>query len=114
MDTESTQVSRPPKRRPSKFAQRYEQDYHAWLIFQAGALREERLREIDAPNLAEELEDMARSANKTVKSQAGSSHGASSQMVHPKESPHRQPCRREPMACVHSQRQRGEQRGREP
>jgi hypothetical protein len=69
MATESTQVSKPPKRRPSKFARRYEQDYHAWLTSQASALREGRLHEIDAPNLAEELEDMARSAKKAVKSQ---------------------------------------------
>jgi hypothetical protein len=69
MATESMQVSKSPKHRQSKLAQRYEQDYHAWLTLQAHALREGRLHDIDAPNLAEELEDMARSAKKAVKNQ---------------------------------------------
>lgn len=47
----------------------YERDYHAWLSTQARSLREHRMEEIDASNLAEELADMARSARKAVKSQ---------------------------------------------
>jgi hypothetical protein len=47
----------------------YERDYHAWLAAQARAIREGRLETIDASNLAEELEDMARSAKKALRSQ---------------------------------------------
>jgi hypothetical protein len=47
----------------------YQQDYHAWLAAQVRALRGSRLGDIDAANLAEELEDMARSTKKAVRSQ---------------------------------------------
>jgi len=47
----------------------YQEDYHAWLAAQSRALRERRVEEIDASNLAEVLEDMARSTRKAVRSQ---------------------------------------------
>lgn len=47
----------------------YERDYHGWLAAQVRAIREGRLNDIDASNLAEELEDTARSAKKALKSQ---------------------------------------------
>jgi cation transport regulator ChaB len=47
----------------------YDTDYHAWLACQARAMREGRLEAIDTSNLAEELEDMARSVKKALKSQ---------------------------------------------
>ncbi|HEY2108213.1 MAG TPA: DUF29 family protein, partial [Candidatus Binataceae bacterium] len=45
----------------------YERDYHGWLAAQVQAIRENRLKDIDASNLAEELEDIANSAKKALK-----------------------------------------------
>ncbi len=39
----------------------YEQDFYAWLLKNAQLLREKRFPELDAENIAEELEGMARS-----------------------------------------------------
>ncbi len=47
----------------------YERDYHAWLTAQVRAVRQGRVYDLDAPNLAEELEDMGHSAKKALRSQ---------------------------------------------
>ena len=51
------------------FTSLYEHDYYAWLRSQVRALREHRINEVDALNLAEELEDVTRSMKKGLKSQ---------------------------------------------
>jgi len=50
-------------------AKAYERDYQGWLAAQVRAIRDGRLGDIDSSNLAEELEDMGRSAKKALKSQ---------------------------------------------
>jgi hypothetical protein len=40
---------------------RYDQDFYAWLMENAAALRQGRFAEVDAENVAEELEAMGRS-----------------------------------------------------
>jgi len=69
MATETIEVVTQAQSRQSDGMELHEQDYHAWLSSQACALRENRLNDIDASNLAEELEDMARSTKKALKSQ---------------------------------------------
>lgn len=54
---------------PGRESIAHERDYHAWLAAQVRAVREVRLNDLDAPNLAEELEDMGRSAKKALRSQ---------------------------------------------
>ena len=49
-------MQRPPDTQP-----RYEQDLFAWLTANAELLRQGRLHEIDAVQIAEELEDMGKS-----------------------------------------------------
>ncbi|KUL95056.1 hypothetical protein DK26_13540 [Bosea sp. WAO] len=46
-------------KRPSR-AIRYDQDFYGWALEQASLLREGRLSELDAANLAEELGDLGR------------------------------------------------------
>ena len=46
----------------------YEQDFFAWTKQQANLLKEGRLRELDLPNLIEELEDMGRSNYRELES----------------------------------------------
>src|SRR5579863_4086901 len=47
----------------------YERDFYEWLNLQAAALREGNLQALDTENLAEEIEDMARSEKRALKSQ---------------------------------------------
>lgn len=47
----------------------YERDYHAWALEQARALRERRLDALDFSNLAEEVQDLARSEESALKAQ---------------------------------------------
>jgi hypothetical protein len=52
---------------PKKSAQGfYERDFYAWLLSQAGALRERRFRELDLENLIEEVEELARSQSREL------------------------------------------------
>ena len=46
----------------------YEQDFFAWTKQQVNLLKEGRLRELDLPNLIEELEDMGRSNYRELES----------------------------------------------
>jgi len=69
MATQTIATTTPGESRSNDAAVSYEQDYHAWLAAEARALRERRVNEIDTFNLAEELEDMARSVKKAVRSQ---------------------------------------------
>ena len=46
----------------------YEQDFVLWLEHQAALLRAGRLEEVDAARIAEELEDMARSDRRELRS----------------------------------------------
>ncbi|MGK7874885.1 MAG: DUF29 domain-containing protein [Xenococcaceae cyanobacterium] len=46
----------------------YEQDYYLWLEKTASLLRDGRLRELDIPNLIEEISDMGRSEKRAVES----------------------------------------------
>ncbi|MGK7875044.1 MAG: DUF29 domain-containing protein [Xenococcaceae cyanobacterium] len=45
----------------------YEQDYYLWLEETAQLLREEKLSELDIPNLIEEIEDMGRSEKRALR-----------------------------------------------
>ena len=47
----------------------YERDYYTWALEQARALRERRAEALDWEMLAEEVEDLARSEARTLKSQ---------------------------------------------
>ncbi|MFZ0887616.1 MAG: DUF29 domain-containing protein [Candidatus Binataceae bacterium] len=47
----------------------YARDYHAWALDQARALRDRRPDALDWDGLAEELEDLARSEARSLKSQ---------------------------------------------
>lgn len=47
---------------------RMEEDFHAWLLDQASALRDQRHAALDWSNLAEELEGMAREDRKELRS----------------------------------------------
>jgi Domain of unknown function DUF29 len=69
MATKTRGAASPARSGRRHVAQDHERDYHAWLAAQVRAIREGRLGEIDASNLAEELEDMARSAKKALRSQ---------------------------------------------
>jgi hypothetical protein len=51
---------------PDRDGQLYETDEHAWLLRQAEALRDRRLASLDADNLAEFLEDMAKRDRREV------------------------------------------------
>ena len=44
-------------------------DYHAWLLEQSEALRNQRHDKVDWPNLAEELDSMARAERRELRSQ---------------------------------------------
>jgi hypothetical protein len=57
MATQTIAKTTPGESRSNDAAVSYEQDYHAWLAAQARVLRERRVGEIDASNLAEELEE---------------------------------------------------------
>ena len=46
----------------------YEQDFHAWAMHQAALLRAGRLTELDAENVAEEIEALARSEKRELSS----------------------------------------------
>ncbi len=46
----------------------YEQDFYAWVVEQAAALRSGQTQQLDVENLAEEIEDMGRSQRRAVKS----------------------------------------------
>ena len=47
----------------------YERDYYAWILDQVRALRERRTGEIDWENVAEEIEDLAKSERRALQSQ---------------------------------------------
>ena len=47
-------------------AVKYEQDFYAWAMQAAQALREGRLSEADLEHVAEELEDMGRSEKRAL------------------------------------------------
>lgn len=49
----------------------YEKDYHAWLMKNAGLLRDSRFSEIDADHIAEELEAMGRSEKRELINRLG-------------------------------------------
>ena len=46
----------------------YEQDFYAWVVEQVAALRSGQTQRLDIENLAEVIEDMARSLRRAVKS----------------------------------------------
>jgi hypothetical protein len=46
----------------------YEQDFHAWVLSQVNLLREHRFSELDLENLIEEVEDLARSVGRELRS----------------------------------------------
>jgi hypothetical protein len=46
----------------------YDRDFYRWLAAQAALLRQGHLHELDVANLLEEIEDMGRSARRTIKS----------------------------------------------
>ena len=46
----------------------YEQDFYAWTVEQAAALRSRELRRVDVEHVAEEVEDMGKSQRRGVKS----------------------------------------------
>ena len=56
-------MQRPPDTHPH-----YEQDLFAWLTANAELLRQGRLHEIDAVQIAEELEDMGKSESRAIES----------------------------------------------
>jgi Domain of unknown function DUF29 len=45
----------------------YERDYYTWALKQARALKNHRFEELDWPNLAEEVEDLARSEKRELR-----------------------------------------------
>jgi hypothetical protein len=47
----------------------YEQDFYAWALESAQALRERRFADIDSEHIAEELEDMGKSRARALESQ---------------------------------------------
>jgi hypothetical protein len=46
----------------------YDSDYYTWALTQAHALRHGRFKDIDLPNLVDEVEDMARSESRELES----------------------------------------------
>jgi len=46
----------------------YESDFHAWLLYQADALRAQNIAQLDFANLIEEIETMGRSEKRSLKS----------------------------------------------
>jgi hypothetical protein len=54
---------------PSDLEVPIDSDFHSWLLYQASALREQRLDSIDWQHLAEELEAMAAGERRTLKKQ---------------------------------------------
>ena len=46
----------------------YDQDFYAWLVYNAQLLREGRLSTVDAAHVAEELEDMGKSQKRALAS----------------------------------------------
>jgi hypothetical protein len=53
---------------PSR-AELYARDYYAWILDQARALRERRADEVDWENVAEEIEDLAKSEKRAPRNQ---------------------------------------------
>jgi hypothetical protein len=49
-------------------AELYERDYYTWTQEQARALREQRLKEVDWSNVAEEIEDLGKSERNALRS----------------------------------------------
>ena len=47
----------------------YQRDYYGWIQHNVHAIREGRFKEVDWPNVAEELEDMGKSERRAVRSQ---------------------------------------------
>lgn len=47
----------------------YDRDYYAWVQDQVEALRQHRIEEVDWENVAEEIEDLGKSARHSVESQ---------------------------------------------
>jgi uncharacterized protein DUF29 len=47
----------------------YKRDYHTWTLEQARALRQGRLDDLDCANLAEEVEDLGRSEERSLEAQ---------------------------------------------
>jgi len=47
----------------------YDRDYYAWILDQVRALRERRVEDVDWQNVAEEIEDLARSERRGLRSQ---------------------------------------------
>ncbi len=47
----------------------YESDYYGWILHNVRAIRERRFKEVDWPNVAEELEDMGNSERRALRSQ---------------------------------------------
>lgn len=53
-----------------KAAALYERDFYLWTRDQAAAIRDGRWRDLDVPNLAEEVEDLGRAQRNAVRSRA--------------------------------------------
>jgi hypothetical protein len=47
----------------------YDRDYYGWIQHNVHAIREGRFKEVDWPNVAEELEDMGKGERRAVRSQ---------------------------------------------
>ena len=47
----------------------YERDYYGWIQRNVRAIREDRLKDVDWANVAEELEDMGKSEQRALRSQ---------------------------------------------
>ena len=54
--------------KPSEAAEPYENDFYRWAMDQAAALRERRLADLDVSNLGEEIEELAVSQKRAVRS----------------------------------------------
>jgi hypothetical protein len=57
------------KTEPAHAPVSYECDYYGWIQHNVRAIRERRLKEVDWPNVAEELEDMGKSERRALRSQ---------------------------------------------
>jgi hypothetical protein len=53
----------------NSYSELYERDYYAWLQDQVRALRERRIEDVDWENVAEEIDDLAKSERRGVESQ---------------------------------------------
>lgn len=52
-----------------KGAVSYDRDYYGWIQHNVHAIREGRFKDVDWPNVAEELEDMGKSERRALRSQ---------------------------------------------